>query len=358
MIIAPDKFKGTLTAAEAARAAAAGWSRSRPDDELVLVPLADGGDGFVDVVAEVVANARRYELEVADASGHATRAVWVLLPNGDAVIESAQACGLAQLAEDRRDPRRTTTYGVGQLVHAAVDAGAGRVLVGLGGSATVDGGAGMATALGYRLLRADGNGVKVGAQWLRELDRIESAAEFDVPVVAATDVTNPLLGPQGAATVFGPQKGAQPEDVPVLEAALRRLADVAERDLPGGPWRDLPGAGAAGGLGFGLAAFCGATFEQGAALVDQLVGFSVALDGADVVLTGEGALDAQTGHGKVPAYVTERAREAGARIFAVAGQVADEARSDFEAVAELGPEGLEQPAALVEQRVAALAAAL
>lgn len=358
VVIAPDKFKGTLAAAEAGRALADGWRRVRPDDEVVVVPLADGGDGFVDVVLAVVDDAQRRESEVADARGVATTAAWALLPDGTAVIESAQACGLARLAPRERNPRHTTSYGVGQLLRAAADAGAARIVVGLGGSATVDGGAGMAIALGHRLQRRDGNGVKVGGEHLRELMQLVPGPALGVPVVAAVDVRNPLLGPDGAARVFGPQKGAGPEDVEVLEEALTRLADFTERYLRGGPWRDLPGAGAAGGLGFGLAAFAGATFEPGAALVDELVGFSAAAEGADVVVTGEGALDAQTAQGKVPAHVLAVAREAGARALAVAGSVDEAARGLFDDCVALGPEGLDQPAELVEQAGAQLAASL
>ena len=355
VVIAPDKFKGTLTAAEAGHALAAGWARARPDDQLVVVPLADGGDGFVDVVTAADPAARRLEAEVVDARGRATVAAWALLADGTAVVESAQACGLARLAPEQRDPRETTTFGVGQLLRAATLAGVRRIVVGLGGSATVDGGAGMAVALGHRLLRADGNGVKVGGQHLRDLARVEPAPPPPVPVLAAVDVRNPLLGPDGAAAVFGPQKGAGPDDVPVLEAALSRLADVAERDLPGGPWRDLPGAGAAGGLGFGLAAFAGAQFALGAALVDELVGFSAALADADVVVTGEGALDDQTEQGKVPAHVLAAARATGARALAVAGSADAAAQARFDATETLGPAGLDRAAELVERAAAALA---
>jgi glycerate 2-kinase len=355
VLLAPDKFAGTLTAAEAAAAMAEGWRRARPGDEVVLAPLADGGEGTLEVVAAVVPGCERVHLEVADARGIATTASWLLLPDGRALVESAQACGLRRLAEDQRDPLRATTYGVGQLLLSAAAAGAREIVVGLGGSATVDGGAGMATALGHRLLRADGNGVKVGALWLDGLERIEPLPGLGVPVRAAVDVTAPLLGPSGAAAVFGPQKGAGPEDVPVLEAVLTRLADVAERDLPGGPWRDLPGAGAAGGLGFGLAAFCGAELIGGAELVAGLVGFHEALADAEVVVTGEGALDAQTATGKGPAYVLDAGRERDVPVLAVAGRLADGAGERFDAAVDLGPEGLLRAAALVADRTEQLA---
>jgi glycerate 2-kinase len=355
VVCAPDKFAGTLTADEAARAMAAGWSRARPADEVVVVPMADGGEGTLDVVELAVPGCVRVGAEVADARGIATEATWLRLPDGRALVEAAQACGLRRLDPDQRNPRLATSYGVGQLLRSAAQGGATDIIVGLGGSATVDGGGGMATALGHRLLREDGNRVKVGGEYLRQLVRIEPAAPLGVPVLVAADVTNPLLGAKGAAAVYGPQKGAGPEDVPVLEQALRTLADVAERDLPDGPWRDLPGAGAAGGLGFGLSAFCGAQMLAGAALVGDLVGLPGRLEGADIVITGEGSMDAQTASGKVAAHLVESAEAAQAAIYAIAGRFADGAQHRFAAAAELGPDGLQRAAELVEQRAHELA---
>jgi glycerate kinase len=357
VVIAPDKFAGTLTAAQAAAAIARGWLRARPGDDVVLVPMADGGEGTIDVVGRAVPGCRREPLEVADARARAVDATWLRLPDGRALLEAAEACGLRRMAVEDRNPRLTTTYGVGQLLASASAAGVTQIVIGLGGSATVDGGAGMATALGHRLLRADGNGVKVGAEYVRQLAQVELGSPLGVPVVAATDVTNPLLGPDGAAPVYGPQKGASPEDVPVLAQALTVLADVVERDVPGGPWRELPGAGAAGGLGFGLAAFCGAQLEGGAAMVGELVGLEDALAGADAVVTGEGAIDAQTAAGKVAAHLTARAAERGIPVLAVAGQISPGAEEGFAAVRALGPEGLERPAELLVERSADLAAA-
>jgi glycerate kinase len=357
-VIAPDKFAGTLSAAEAAGAMAAGWRDGRPGDEVVVVPMADGGEGTLDVVERAAPRTSRESLEVADARGQATRASWLRLADGRALVEVAQAVGLSRLEHERREPRTATSYGVGQLLLAAAAAGPTELVVGLGGSATSDGGAGMATALGHRLLRADGNGLKVGAQHLAELDRIEPGPRLGVGVLAATDVTNPLLGPRGAAAVFGPQKGASPADVDALERALARFADVVERDLPGGPWRDREAAGAAGGLGFALLAFCGARVRAGADVVAELVGLPAALHGADVVVTGEGSLDAQTSAGKVPAYVLARGREHGARVLAVAGRLQAGAGERFDAAIDLGPEGLRRPADLVAARTSELAARL
>lgn len=355
VVVAPDKFAGTLSATDVAEALAEGWTSVRTADEVALVPMADGGEGTLDVVAEAVPDAQRTTTEVADARGRASTAAWLRLPDGRALVEAAQACGLSALAPHERDPRETTSYGVGQLLAETASAGAIEVIVGLGGTATVDGGAGMATALGYRLRRADGNGVKVGGVHLSDLARVEPVAPPGVAMLGAVDVVAPLLGPDGAAAVYGPQKGASADDVPVLEQALATLADVAERDLPGGPWREMPGAGAAGGLGFGLAAFCGARLASGAEVVAALCGLDAAVRYADVVLTGEGRLDAQTFGGKTPAYVAQRARHAGARVFAVAGQLADGAERGFDRALELGPSGPEEPGEVLRARAAELA---
>lgn len=320
VVLAPDSFSGTLSAEAAATAMVTGWRAARPEDDVRAVPMSDGGEGLLEVVEHALPDAQRHAVEVADARGYATDAAWLLLADGTAVVESAQACGLARLPADLRNPRLTTTYGVGQLIAAAQSAGAARVIVGLGGSATVDGGAGAVTALGHRLLRADGNGVKVGGEYLTDLHRIVAGPVPEVPVIAATDVDAPLLGPDGAVAGFAAQKGATTQDCEVLEQALSLLADVAERDLGGGPWRDIPGTGAAGGLAFGLAAFLGARLRPGAEYVAGLVGLDVAICAADVVVTGEGALDSWSVRGKVPGAVADLAHEAGCPAYAVVGQ--------------------------------------
>lgn len=358
VVLAPDKFAGTLSAAAAARAMAEGWRGVRPGDDVHLQPVADGGEGTLAVVQAAVPGAEPVPCEVADARGHAVAAHWLRLPDGTALVEAAQACGLSRLDPQQRNPRLATSYGAGQLVAAALTVGARQVVVGLGGSATVDGGAGLATALGHRLLRADGNGVKVGAEYLAALERIDPGPKPAVPVTVASDVDIPLLGERGAVTIFARQKGAGDEDLGVLEAALAKFADVVERDVAGGPWRDRAGAGAAGGLGFGLMAFCGAEVLAGAEVIGQLTGLAAAVAGADVVVTGEGKLDAQTAHGKGPEHVRRLAVEAGARVFAIAGQVTDGAGSGYERALDLGPEGPTRPAELVADRAAALAAAL
>lgn len=362
VVLAPDKFAGTLTAAEAARAMAAGWRRARPADDVREVPMADGGEGTLAVVAAAVPGARRHLVEVADARGRATEAAWLQLPDGRALVEAAQACGLSRLAPGDRDPLLTTSFGVGQLLRAAADAGATAIVVGLGGSATVDGGVGTAIALGARLSRADGNRVRVGGRWAGDVVRAAAGPPLGVPVTIASDVDNPLLGPLGAARVFGPQKGADAAGVALLEVNLERVADVVERDLGGGArggavrWRDVPGAGAAGGLGFALLAFCGAEVVPGAAAVADLAGLDAALVGAGAVVTGEGSLDAQSEQGKAPMHVRDRGRHHGARVYAVAGRVRDGAGAGFDAALALGPDGPVRAAALVEERTAELAA--
>ena len=324
VVVAPDKFAGTLGAAEAAAAIAAGWSDARPADELELVPLADGGEGTVAVVEAALPEARRHRIEVRDALGRPVEAAWLSLPDGRALLEAAEACGLSRLAPGERDPLAATSFGVGELLLAASAQGHGEIVVGLGGTATMDGGAGLAAAVAGRRL--------------------------PTRVVAAADVTAPLLGPAGAVALYARQKGASEADLPALERRLEELADRL-----GGPWRDLPGAGAAGGLGFGLAACCGATIVPGAPLVGELVGLPAALEGAGLVLTGEGALDRQSGTGKVPAYAAEQARGLGLPVFALAGRIEDGAGAGFDAVAELGPEGLSRPAELLRAAAARLA---
>ena len=358
VLIAPDSFSGTLTALQAAEAIAEGWRRARPGDEVVLVPMSDGGEGLVDVVGHAQPAATWHAVEVADARGLATDAVWLELPDGTAVVETARACGLHTLPVDARDPLRATTYGVGQLLADVAGRGCRRVVIGLGGSATVDCGAGMVSALtGHALRRADGNGVKVGGRWVREAATLRPHAPLGLgDVVIASDVTNPLLGPEGAAAVFGPQKGADPDGVVELEQSLAACADVLERDLPGGPWRDRPGAGAAGGLGFALMALTGATPRSGAEVVAELVGLDV--QRADVVVTGEGSIDAQTSSGKAPAVVAAAARAAGAMTVGIGGRVHPAGTSGFDRIGELGEEGLTRPAHRLAEVAAEVAASL
>ncbi|MGI9017818.1 MAG: glycerate kinase [Euzebya sp.] len=356
VLISPDKFAGTMTAVQAAEAIAQGWRTVRPDDDLVITPLADGGEGTIDVIALASQDAVRHTVEVADARGIATDATWLLLADGTAVVEVAQACGLSPLTPEHRDPLRTTTYGVGQILRTVLATDPSSVIVGLGGSATVDGGAGMVSALGgHGLRRADGNGVKIGGRWVAEVVTVRRLAHTSVPpVIIAHDVTNPLLGADGAAQVFAPQKGADHDGVAELERAMAQWADTVERDLPGGPWRDRPGAGAAGGLGFALMAFLGASTKGGAGIVADLVGFDPS--GAGVVITGEGSLDAQTLNGKAPEEARRRAALAGARTVVLAGQISQGAAVQFDIAESLGPAGMMSPVASLVAAAARAAA--
>jgi glycerate 2-kinase len=321
VVVAPDGFGGPLSAREAAQAIAAGWRSVRAADELDLVPLSDGGEGLLDAIA--TAEDTWLTTEVVGPHGHPVEAALLLRPDGSAVIESAQACGLTLLPPARRTPMPATTWGVGELLDAAREAGARRVLVGLGGSATVDGGAGALSGLGFRLRVEDGSGLKIGGGELARVRAVAPGWAADwrgVEVVLLADVTTQLAD---AARVFGPQKGASPADVEVLARGLGRWADVAERDLAGGRrLRDLPGSGAAGGLGFGLACALDATFVPGAATMAELQGLPAALDGADLVVTGEGRrVDATSAEGKVVGHVAQVAAERGLAVAVVAGAI-------------------------------------
>lgn len=312
VLLAPDSYGGTLTAVEAAEALARGWRAARPQDELVLQPLSDGGPGFLDALPGT-----RVTALVEDPLARPTLAAFAL-DGTTAYVEAAQAAGLHLLAVEERDPAVTTSYGVGQLVAAAVAAGATRVVVGLGGTATNDGGAGLLAALGVRREDAQGARLEPGGLALARAARLVGDATR-VELVAATDVDNPLLGPQGATAVYAPQKGASAEQVGRLEAALAHWADLVERHL-GVQVRDRPGAGAAGGLGFALLAL-GASRVPGLDVVADAVGLDALVAAADVVVTGEGRLDGSSTRGKVVAGVARRALEHGVPCVAVAGEV-------------------------------------
>jgi glycerate kinase len=320
VLIAPDKFKGTLTAAQVAARVAAGLERACPGLRCVRVPVADGGDGTVD--AAQAAGYRRVEVGVRGPVGQPTTAAFAVR-EGTAIIESAQASGLSRLPGGVLAPLTASSRGVGELISAAVSIGAKRIVLGLGGVACTDGGAGLMTALGARLLDEPGAELPPGGAALARLHRIDLSGLRDLSgteVIAATDVDNPLLGERGAAAVYGPQKGASAQDVTLLEDGLGRWADVAERML-GRRVRDEPGAGAAGGLGFAALAFLGATTRPGIELLLDLLSFASHLRGARLVITGEGALDRQTLHGKAPVGVARATAAAapGVPVVAVAG---------------------------------------
>lgn len=359
VVVAPDSFGGTLSAPRAAAAIAEGWRRVRPDDTVTVVPMSDGGEGLLDVLEAGLAAGGTggiTELEVAGPHGQPVRARW-LVQGATAVIESAEACGLGQLPPDRRDPLRTTTYGVGQLLDAARSSGLRHVVVGTGGSATVDGGAGMLTALGVRLLREDGNGLKVGGGELHQLRAAATgwldARWADVTLEVWADVRTPLLD---APAAFGPQKGAGPEDVAVLRRGLESLADALERDLGVDP--ELRGAqrtGSAGGLAYGLAAGLGASLLDGAAQVAEAVGLDAVLEDADLVVVGEGSLDASSLQGKVVGHVVAAARARGVDVAGVVGRSRGQGAAGLE-LEEASPAGPgEDPAADVTRAAERLA---
>ena len=319
VVLAPDKFKGTLTAAEVAKHLADGIRSRRPDVDLVTVPIADGGDGMLD--AFEAAGFRRVPIEAADAIG-AIRPSRFVRRGQDAVIELAAVAGLARLGESRA-PLTATSRGVGEVMAAALQAGCRHLVLGVGGSGSTDGGIGMLQALGARVTNAAGDDVGpggLGARAAARLDITELRPDLaHATVEVACDVDNPLTGPHGAAVTYGPQKGADPDEVRLLDVALGNWADVVAA-ATGGDRRDEPGAGAAGGVGFAAAAVLGAKLRPGVTLVLDLVGFADAVAGADLVVTGEGSLDEQTLRGKAPVGVAAAARAAHVPTVAVAGR--------------------------------------
>ena len=324
--IAPDSFKGTLTAAAAARAIAAGLKRGLPGCRTRLIPMADGGEGTVDA-GVAATRGRRVKVRAHDPLGRPVRAAYGLVAGGRcAVIEMAAASGLPLLAPEERNPLFTSTEGTGDLLADALKRGVRQVWLGIGGSATNDGGTGMARRLGARFLDRRGRDLPDGGGRLRDLAAIDLSGLDprlrQVAIDVACDVTNPLCGPAGASAVYGPQKGATPAMVRRLDAGLRRLADVVREQL-GADVARVQGAGAAGGLGFGLMAFCGGRLRRGVEMVAEAVRLEERLAGCDLVVTGEGRLDGQTVNGKTPAGVARVAARLGIPTIAIAGCLGD-----------------------------------
>ncbi|MFB8749283.1 MULTISPECIES: glycerate kinase [Streptomyces] len=326
VLVAADKFKGSLTAVEVAERVTAGLRRVVPDVVVEALPVADGGDGTV--AAAVAAGFERREVRVAGPLGDPVTAAYAL--RGDtAVVEMAEASGLQRLPEGVLAPLTASTYGSGELLRAALDAGARSIVFGVGGSATTDGGAGMLAALGARFLDADGEPVAPGGGGLAALASADLSGLdprlAEVELVLASDVDNPLTGPKGAPAVYGPQKGASPDDVAALDAALAHFAEVLAGTESVGAraaeYAASPGAGAAGGIGYG-ALLLGARFRPGIEVMLDVLGFAPALERAGLVVTGEGSLDEQTLHGKAPAGVAAAARAAGKEVVAVCGRLA------------------------------------
>lgn len=325
VLIAADKFKGSLTAVEVAERVTAGIRRARPGVEIEALPVADGGDGTV--AAAVAAGFEQHEVEVTGPLGAPVTAKYALR-DGTAVVEMAEASGLQLMPSGVFAPLTATTYGTGEVLLAAVEAGAQRIVLGVGGSATTDGGAGMLEALGARFLDEDGDPVPHGGGPLREMVSADlsglDARLKNIPVVLASDVDNPLTGPKGAAAMYGPQKGASESDSGVLDAALTHFVQVLEESVgaEAAEVAQAPGAGAAGGIGFGALLGLHASFRSGIEVMLEVLGFAPALERSDLVITGEGSLDAQTLHGKAPAGVAAAARKAGTPVLAVCGRLA------------------------------------
>ena len=324
VVIAPQSFKGSISALDAAKAMEEGVLRAVPHAETALVPVADGGDGTLETLVEATGGDIR-STTVTGPIGRAVTAEWGALGDRQtAVIEMARTSGLALLPLTERDPLRATTYGLGEAIREALDAGFRSFIVGIGGSATNDGGAGMAQALGVRLLDETGKDLPPGGAALADLRRIDMSGLDERAIGArfsvACDVSNPLTGPEGASAVYGPQKGATPDLVEQLDAALKNFARVVERDI-GTSIDTVPGSGAAGGLGGGMMAFLGGSLRAGVDIVLDHVGLDEKLEGADLVITGEGQLDFQTVYNKAPIGVARRAKQRNIPVIAICGSL-------------------------------------
>ena len=361
ILLAPDKFMCSLGAREVAGNIATGLRDVLPDATIETMPVADGGEGTADVICQALGG-ETISCPAHDALGREIEANYVWLADrATAVMEMSAAAGMWRIAPSERDLLRADTFGVGEMIKDALRRDAREILIGLGGSATNDGGFAMARALGFQFL-ANEHEIETPAE-LVNLARIKTpTSRLQATITAAVDVRNPLLGSRGATRTFGPQKGGTPEQLEILEGALERLADVVQHDL-GTDFRDTPGAGAAGGLGFGLMSFCGATIRSGFEVVAEFIGLRAAIAKADVVITGEGRLDEQSLEGKAPAGVARLAREAGKRVFAIAGSASEApaVRALFDAVVILArppitPEqSIARAAELLQERARELA---
>ena len=329
VLIAPDKFKGALNAREVAENIAKGLRDAIPNARIEILPMADGGEGTAEAICEARGGSWLI-CKAHDPIGREIDARYGWIENGKlAVMEMSETAGMRRLLENERDPVRATTFGVGEMILDAANRGANQITIGLGGSATNDGGFGMANALGFRFstqtqpLKFDGlkpSSFPSAVSELVELMRINEPKDLKLPkIIAAVDVRNPLLGENGATRVFGPQKGATADKIAILERSLGRLADVVADEF-GFDYRDQLGAGAAGGLGFGLMSFCGATIRPGFDVVAEAVGLELKMKNVDIVITGEGSLDRQTLEGKTPAGVARMARKLGKKVFAMVGR--------------------------------------
>ena len=323
IVIAPDKFKGSLTAIEASAAIHAGFARIFPEASFDLLPLADGGEGILEAFSRGVSDVETHTITVRNALGRDVRAEF-LLSGKSAVIESSQANGLYLIPHADRDITRSNTFGVGQLILAAMAAGAEKILIGIGGSATNDAAMGLAAALGCVFLDSEGRKIEPIPANILHIARIDSSEMTPLPpITVACDVANPLLGERGATRVYGPQKGMLPGQSGETEARLRHLAELADAHF-GTDFTETPGAGAAGGLGYGLMTFCNAHLESGFQCIAKALGAEEKIANADLVVTAEGSLDAQTLEGKTPHGVSQLARKHHKPVYALAGRLADE----------------------------------
>lgn len=346
ILIAPDKFKGSLSAREVAENIAAGLRDVLPDAKIAMVPMADGGEGTAEVIGDALGGSW------VNCAAHAplgreinARYAWIE-HRKFAVMEMSEAAGMRRLSGGEYDPLRANTFGVGEMLLDAMQRGAREIVMGLGGSATNDGGFGMARALGFRFFSGNDHDheheLKSAISELQKLRRIQRPRNSSLPkIIAAVDVRNPLLGKNGATRVFGPQKGASEDKIDILERALTTLADVVAMDL-NVDYRDEPGAGAAGGLGFGLMSFCGARIRPGFDAVAEAVKLEAKMKDIDLIITGEGSLDAQTLQGKTPAGVARLARRLGKRVFAIVGRASEDrpVREIFDGVYVLAQPGM------------------
>ena len=372
ILIAPDKFKGALNAREVAENIAKGLHNAIPDARIEILPMADGGEGTAGAICEARGGSW-LKCKAHDPIGREIDARYGWIENGKlAVMEMSEAAGMRRLSENERDPVRATTFGVGEMLLDAANRGANKITIGLGGSATNDGGFGMASALGFRFSietqpsKLDGlkpSSFPSAVSELVALTRIDRPKDLKLPkIIAAVDVRNPLLGENGATRVFGPQKGTTEDKVTILEHSLARLADIVADEF-GFDYRNESGAGAAGGLGFGLMSFCDATIRPGFDVVAEAVGLESKMKNVDIVITGEGSLDRQTLEGKTPAGVARMARKLGKKVFAIVGRVRGngEVRGIFDGVyqnARAGmseKENMERAAELLRENAEALA---
>jgi glycerate kinase len=337
ILIAPDKFKGSLGAREVAQNIAAGLREILPAGKIDIIPVADGGEGTAEVLCDALSG-KWVTMRAHDPLGRKIDARYAWIDDRKlAVMEMSEAAGMGRLQPNERNLELTNTFGVGEMLAHAGRRGAREIIVGLGGSVTNDGGFGMARALGFQFSNGENNEIETIAD-LVLLARIKPPKDLVLPrIIAAADVRNPLLGERGATRVFGSQKGATPEQIEILERALTKLADVIGRDL-GCDFRDEAGAGAAGGLGFGLMSFCGAIVRPGFDVVAKTIDLESKIKRVDLVITGEGSLDRQTLEGKAPAGVARLAKKFGKRVFAIVGRASDHRQvwEIFDGVYELG----------------------